>query len=636
MPRVSEEALEKALKQLAEHAGDSKHRSNWMSTFLAACRVQAARYPNTISGVDRAVDDLFVLLPHNPTHGRINPFVRSGSGKWLKIADSGRSTVWNTGTRRGKQTVLFVDNHFKNGLLPNALSVLLESLGRVKLPGRDALAVFLARNHDWKSEPEKEELHEVAADVIGLAVQDFMRITSASSFIQPFLGEPEWTPDLLASSDLGPALFASEEADQGKNPDLFHGQETERASTSRSGIRLESRPQEDEQQSDGKSESLAWTEDICHHTLRDVHIETLAAQVLRRLDSEYIVLPDPERLVRRCVTALLVGNLVLQGPPGTGKTTLARFLADAFEVDLIQTTATSEWSPYQVVGGFRPSGDGKLTQTHGVVTAAAVDCAITVRQDLAEDLSPAEDVEGSSAGFQATWLFIDEFNRADIDKAIGSLFTVLSSSDPRHLAKTPIDLWFEPQENRKKLWLPSRFRIIAAMNDLDTSFVNQMSQGLTRRFQFVTVGVPDERPSENAPITRELRHALAAAQEWLAKTYGSVLVVPPLNVVDQEFGGVLARLQAVIDGVRHPDQGAGWPVGTAQVLDVLRVVLLRWVSDHKDDVVAMMDDAVADRLVPQMAGVGDEAEFFTQLFERLQFRIAAEALRHLVDPHRVP
>ena len=86
MARCSEQALERALTQLAEHAKDNKHRSNWMSTFLAARRVEAAGYRLAIAGVDRAVDDLYVLIPGNPLHGRVNPFIGTSSSKWLKLA----------------------------------------------------------------------------------------------------------------------------------------------------------------------------------------------------------------------------------------------------------------------------------------------------------------------------------------------------------------------------------------------------------------------------------------------------------------------------------------------------------------------------------------------------------------------
>ncbi|WP_314174744.1 AAA family ATPase [Streptomyces winkii] len=625
MPRCSQAALEQSLRQLAEHAGDNKHRSNWMSTFLAACYVEAAGYPNTISGVNRAVEDLFVLLPDDQTHGRINPFIRPGAaGRWLKINDSGRSTVWNTGTRSGTQTVLFDQNHFKYGLRDDAIDILLEGIGDAQLPGRDALAVFLTRRlDDWAGEPTRTKLHEAASQEIGLSADEFARITSDRELGCPILGNPEWSPELIEKSTLGPPSH-SRPADEPEHHQLQPPQEPEPV------LETEQQLADDVRETEG----LTWTRDVCHYPLSDVNVDALTRQVLDSLEQVYMVLPDAERLVRRCVNALLVGNLVLQGPPGTGKTTLARLLAEAFEVALFQTTATSEWSPYHVVGGFRPSADGGLTAAHGTVTQAALHCAHTVRQDVQGE---GEAGEESLSGYQATWLFIDEFNRADIDKAIGPLFTILSSCDANHLRATPVDLWFESDPTRRQLWIPARFRIIAAMNDLDTSFVNQISQGLTRRFQFVTVGVPTERASADLAVTTELRHALASAHRWLHETYGhtQTLHIDSLNKASLECEDGLKKLQRTVDGLRQPDSGPGWPVGTAQVVDVLKLVLLQWASNPAGDIMTVIDEAVADRFVPQMADLGDELHTFAALFQAENLTIASQALRHLADPHHI-
>lgn len=45
--------------------------------------------------------------------------------------------------------MLFVENHFSNGLRNNATDILLQNLGAEEpLPARDALAVLLTRDHD--------------------------------------------------------------------------------------------------------------------------------------------------------------------------------------------------------------------------------------------------------------------------------------------------------------------------------------------------------------------------------------------------------------------------------------------------------------------------------------------------------
>jgi MoxR-like ATPase len=376
---------------------------------------------------------------------------------------------------------------------------------------------------------------------------------------------------------------------------------------------------------------LRWTRDFCAYPLRDADVSRITADVLNRLENKRIELPDAEPLIRRCVTALLVGHLVLQGPPGTGKTTLARMLAKAFDVGLLPSTATSEWSPFHVVGGLRPAHDNTLQPSYGKVTDAVLKCAVHVRADVTAE---ADNTEGPAAVQarcrQGSWLFIDEFNRADIDKAIGSLYTVLSSCSAEDLEDSPIDLWFET-EGRQQLWVPARFRIIAAMNDLDTSFVNPISQGLTRRFQFITVGTP---AADHSPgISAETRNSLQAAYEWLTETYGAVLTVATLEDITAQLGDQIAALQTIIAGLRQTsDTVAGWPIGTAQLLDVFRVLLLQTASGVKAQ--EALDWGIADRLVPQMGQLDElQHERAHQLLADVPHSQAA--LRHLINPHGV-
>jgi hypothetical protein len=187
-----------------------------MSTFLVAQRMKTAGYPNSVRGSNQGVSDLFVLVPDNP-RGRSNPFVDLDSGyRWLKVEDSGRATVWNTGTRNGAQTVLFNQGHFQNGLSPDAIDVLLQNLGDEEpLPARDALAVLLTRDLEWSTEPTRLDLHNAAQAIIGLSQQDFDLITEDIELLVPVLGEPEWSPELLADSDLGPPPVEAEEEEAG-------------------------------------------------------------------------------------------------------------------------------------------------------------------------------------------------------------------------------------------------------------------------------------------------------------------------------------------------------------------------------------------------------------------------------------
>ena len=87
-------------------------------------------------------------------------------------------------------------------------------------------------------------------------------------------------------------------------------------------------------------------------------------------------------------------------------------------------------------------------------------------------------------GDQATWLLIDELNRAHPDKSFGELLSVLGSDD---LVKVTLGY---RRGSDNVLVGPRRFRIIATINSIDKQFVNGLSEGLRRRFTFLTVDVP--------------------------------------------------------------------------------------------------------------------------------------------------
>lgn len=350
--------------------------------------------------------------------------------------------------------------------------------------------------------------------------------------------------------------------------------------------------------------SFSWTSGTITQPFRPVAFSDLVDRVINLLDACHIVVPNAEQFVRRAVAGLLAGHIILQGPPGTGKTTVAKILAQAFDADLRIVTATSEWSTYDVIGGLQPSASGGFAPLLGAVPKTVLECAQSVLDDAT-----------GTASHQATWLLIDEFNRADIDKAIGPLYTVLSSTAAADLERTPLELWFESGV-RRQLWVPSRYRIIGTMNDVDTSFVNAMSQGLTRRFQFISLlpAVGD--------ATDEVRAAfMQAANRWQLERGAAI---------QGEFGVVVSTLVSLVSQFRDPKL-IGWPLGTAQVLDVLRATFIR--TDGNDANLTdldVLDEAIADIIVPQTGNLTvPKLQSIAKLLGDTGLPVAAKAVAHL-------
>ncbi|MDQ6667779.1 MAG: AAA family ATPase [Thermoproteota archaeon] len=158
-------------------------------------------------------------------------------------------------------------------------------------------------------------------------------------------------------------------------------------------------------------------------------------------------------------------HVILVGPPGVGKTDLAkRVLAtigkNIMGNDCLESVASDEWGRYDLIGGMGIDNmNSKSKFQMGWITKAAV---------------------------ENKWLLIDEFNRANMNKAFGEMFLAIGyhkiTLQPRESEAYGIT---EPIE------IPENFRMICTMNDFDKNLLlTELSYGLINRFAFVSV-MPD-------------------------------------------------------------------------------------------------------------------------------------------------
>lgn len=304
------------------------------------------------------------------------------------------------------------------------------------------------------------------------------------------------------------------------------------------------------------------------------------------------------------VTGLVKGNIILQGPPGTGKTTLAKIICEVFNVDYDEATAISDWTTYDTIGGLQPDFDGKneiLTGKNGCIVESVLHCCNTVVKN-----------EYYSGDKQASWLILDELNRCEIDKVFGELFTVFGSDSLS--AQKSIRLWYEKDENKKRIYIPNRYRVIGAMNNIDKNFVYDISQGLSRRFTFIEILPPEEEYFDD-----EVKNAKTQSQKRVREkisAYGGVNVDDSYYARvngNEAFVSAESDLKELIRHIRYAkDDDAsylGLPIGTAQIIDAYETAFITFImGEHKidemrkDEFIAVFDSVIASRIIPQMDG----------------------------------
>jgi MoxR-like ATPase len=155
-------------------------------------------------------------------------------------------------------------------------------------------------------------------------------------------------------------------------------------------------------------------------------------------------------------------NVVFYGAPGTGKTRIATELCKRICNDFAVETANSEWSNFEIIGGYMPDEKGIPAWQNGVFSNAVEKCT--------------DALKGGKPFF---WLVLDELNRANLDLAFGKVFTLLDigyRTNPRALLPT-----------KTGTRVPLCFRILATMNTYDKALLFSLGYAFMRRFAFIQV-----------------------------------------------------------------------------------------------------------------------------------------------------
>ena len=296
----------------------------------------------------------------------------------------------------------------------------------------------------------------------------------------------------------------------------------------------------------------------------------------------------PESKIIEIVTALASGrHVLLAGPIGTGKTRLAQIIPRVFWESIggyysEDYTATSDWSTQDVIAGIFP----KMSNEKPIYEIQNGCVVETVVQNWENKLDGGNRCYSDSS--RGTWLIIDEFNRADIDKAFGQLFTALRTRS----LKIPTD---KQGISYKNLKIPEDYRIIGTLNTADKHFLFQLSDALKSRFAYIEVDIPSRKDFE-AEIYYAMKNAIGELDEG---NYESLIVLDhdnkKLDVAnsDEDFFNRIRQAYLFLDLVRIFKK-----LGTA-ILKLVYQNLLVGTKITGDSKLAL-DNSLKSTLIPQL------------------------------------
>ena len=249
-----------------------------------------------------------------------------------------------------------------------------------------------------------------------------------------------------------------------------------------------------------------------------------------------VALVMDENVRRRVCRAMATKKAVaLAGPPGSAKSWLLEDILEEATGDpgilgleepptYDRHTAEVDWTARTIIGGYYPQEDGRLVFQEGLLLRA-------IRE--------------------GRMLWIEEMNRADLDRVLGPVLTFLAEQrvdlGPTHLAqsvraaKAPAEeaksmslQWAEgpksgvKEDDRHRIYYAGTdWRIIGTYNNVDLGRVFPMGSALLRRWAIVPVSpiAPEQIPQ----ILNQIEGVSAVAADTIARLYSLHLRTLPIG-----------------------------------------------------------------------------------------------------------
>jgi len=306
-----------------------------------------------------------------------------------------------------------------------------------------------------------------------------------------------------------------------------------------------------------------------------------------------------DSIIEEIVTHLASGrHVLLAGPVGTGKTRISQLISQVFWTDNCGyfadvRTATADWNTQDVIGGISPKiQEGSRVPTYEIENGCVTD---TILANYERDSRLSErpqrhtsihTVDSKKRQFNGTWLVIDEFNRADIDKAFGQLFTALEYNKL-------IIQDITSGKSTRTIPIPKDYRIIGTLNTADKHYLFNLSDALKRRFAYVEISIP-ERNEKNKQ--REIYLAIKNGLKDLdSEKFDNIIKINSTsNTLEYHSDKIQRNIESgynILEVVREFK-----PLGTAILKAIYQTLLVSEIMENKDS----FDNAINANLTPQL------------------------------------